>query len=74
MPSVKVWFSMISFEMNMFDPKEYDVMVRNELRGEIRFIDGKYRLVVFLGNYKSSSTHSTLEGAYDTARELLDKY
>ena len=58
----------------MFDPKEYDVMVRNELRGEIRFIDGKYRLVVFLGNYKSSSTHSTLEGAYDTARELLDKY
>jgi hypothetical protein len=65
---------MISFEMNMFEPNEYDVMVRNELRGEIRFIDGKYRLVVFLGNYKSSSTHSTLEGAYDTARELLDKY
>nr|DAQ10665.1 MAG TPA: hypothetical protein [Caudoviricetes sp.] len=60
--------------MNMFEPNEYDVMVRNELRGEIRFIDGKYRLVVFLGNYKSSSTHSTLEGAYDTARELLDKY
>ena len=58
----------------MFEPNEYDVMVRNELRGEIRFIDGKYRLVVFLGNYKSSSTHSTLEGAYDTARELLDKY
>lgn len=65
---------MISFEMNMFEPNEYDVMVRNELRGEIRFIDGKYRLVVFLGNYKSSSTHSPLEGAYDTARELLDKY
>ena len=64
---------MISFEMNMFEPNEYDVMVRNELRGEIRFIDGKYRLVVFLGNYKSSSIHSTLEGAYDTARELLDK-
>lgn len=65
---------MISFEMNMFNPDEYDVIVGSELRGEIRFIDGKYRLVVFLGNYKSSSTHSTLEGAYDTARELLDKY
>ena len=63
---------MISFEMNMFEPNEYDVMVGNELREEIRFIDGKYRLVVFLGNYKSSSTHSTLEGAYDTARELLN--
>ena len=64
---------MISFEMNMFEPNEYDVMVESELRGEIRFIEGKYRLIVFLGNYKSSSTHSTLEGAYDTARELLDK-
>ncbi len=57
----------------MFEPNEYDVMVGSELRGEIRFIEGKYRLIVFLGNYKSSSTHSTLEGAYDTARELLDK-
>ena len=64
---------MISFEMSMFEPNEYDVMVGSELRGEIRFIEGKYRLIVFLGNYKSSSTHSTLEGAYDTARELLDK-
>lgn len=64
---------MISFETNMFEPNEYDVMVGSELRGEIRFIEGKYRLVVFLGNYKNSSTHSTLEGAYDTARELLDK-
>lgn len=64
---------MISFEMNMFEPNEYDVMVGSELRGEIRFIEGKYRLIVFLGNYKSSSTHSTLEGAYDTAIELLDK-
>jgi hypothetical protein len=64
---------MISFEMNMFEPNEYDVMVGSELRGEIRFIEEKYRLIVFLGNYKSSSTHSTLEGAYDTARELLDK-
>ena len=63
---------MISFEMNMFEPNEYDVRVGSELRGEIRFIDGKYRLVVFLGNYKSSSTHSTLEGAFDTARELLN--
>ena len=72
MPSVRVWFSMISFEMNMFEPNEYDVMVGNELRGEIRFIDGKYRLVVFLGNYKSSSIHSTLEDAYDTAIELLN--
>ena len=56
----------------MFEPNEYDVMVGSELRLEIRFIDGKYRLVVFLGNYKSSSTHSTLEGAFDTARELLN--
>lgn len=63
---------MISFEMSMFNPNEYDVMVGFELKGEIRFIDGKYRLIVFLGNYKSSSTHSTLEGAYDTARELLN--
>ena len=63
---------MISFEMNMFEPNEYDVMVESELRGEIRFLDGKYRLIVFLGNYKSSSTHSTLEDAYDTARELLN--
>ena len=65
---------MLSLIENMFDDTEFDVMVGSELRGEIRFIDGKYRLVVFLGNYKSSSTHSTLEGAYDTARELLDKY
>ena len=65
---------MLSLIENMFDVTEFDVMVGSELRGEIRFIDGKYRLVVFLGNYKSSSTHSTLEGAYDTARELLDKY
>lgn len=57
----------------MFNPNEYDVMVGFELKGEIRFIDGKYRLIVFLGNYKSSSIHSTLEGAFDTARELLDK-
>lgn len=57
----------------MFNPNEYDVMVGFELKGEIRFIDKKYRLVVFLGNYKSSSIHSTLEGAFDTARELLDK-
>lgn len=63
---------MLSLIENMFDDTEFDVMVGNELRGEIRFIDGKYRLVVFLGNYKSSSTHSTLEGAYDTARELLN--
>lgn len=65
---------MLSLIENMFDDTEFDVMVGSELKGEIRFIDGKYRLVVFLGNYKSSSTHSTLEGAYDTARELLDKY
>ena len=57
----------------MFNPNEYDVMVGSELKGEIKFIDGKYRLIVSLGNYKSSSIHSTLEGAYDTARELLDK-
>lgn len=63
---------MISFEMSMFDYNEYDVMVGFELRGEIRFIDGKYRLVVFIGNYKSSSIHSTLEDAFDTARELLN--
>ena len=64
---------MLSLIENMFDDTEFDVMVGSELSGEIRFIDGKYRLVVFLGNYKSSSIHSTLEGAYDTARELLDK-
>ena len=63
---------MLSLIENMFDDTEFDVMVGSELRGEIRFIDGKYRLIVFLGNYKSSSTHSTLEGAYDTARELLN--
>lgn len=65
---------MLSLIENMFDDTEFDVMVGSELRGEIRFIDGKYRLIVFLGNYKSSSTHSKLEDAYDTARELLDKY
>ncbi len=63
---------MLSLIENMFDDTEFDVMVGNELRGEIRFIDGKYRLVVFLGNYKSSSTHSNLKDAYDTARELLN--
>ncbi len=63
---------MLSLIENMFDDTEFDVMVGSELRGEIRFIDGKYRLIVFLGNYKSSSTHSTLEDAYDTARELLN--
>ena len=56
----------------MFEPNEYDVMVGNELKGEIRFIDGKYRLVVFLGIYRSGSTHSNLKDAYDTARELLN--
>ena len=64
---------MLSLIENMFDDTEFDVMVGSELRGEIRFIDGKYRLVVFLGNYKSSSTHSNLKDAYDTARELLNK-
>lgn len=63
---------MLSLIENMFDDTEFDVMVGSELRGEIRFIDGKYRLVVFLGNYKSSSTHSNLKDAYDTARELLN--
>lgn len=63
---------MLSLIENMFDDTEFDVMVGNELRGEIRFIDGKYRLIVFLGNYKSSSTHSNLKDAYDTARELLN--
>ena len=62
---------MLSLIENMFDDTEFDVMVGSELRGEIRFIDGKYRLIVFLGNYKSSSTHSNLKDAYDTARELL---
>lgn len=64
---------MLSLIENMFDDTEFDVMVGNELRGEIRFIDGKYRLVVFLGNYKSSSTHHSLEDAYETALELLEK-
>ena len=64
---------MLSLIENMFDDTEFDVMVGSELRGEIRFVDGKYRLVVFLGNYKSSSSHSTLEAAYDTAIELLNK-
>lgn len=63
---------MLSLIENMFDDTEFDVMVGSELRGEIRFIDGKYRLIVFLGNYKSSSTHSNLKDAYDTARELLN--
>ena len=63
---------MLSLIENMFDDTEFDVMVGSEFRGEIRFIDGKYRLVVFLGNYKSSSTHSNLKDAYDTARELLN--
>lgn len=63
---------MLSLIENMFDDTEFDVMVGNELRGEIRFIDGKYRLIVFLGNYKSSSTHSNLKDAYDTAKELLN--
>lgn len=63
---------MLSLIENMFDDTEFDVMVGSELRGEIRFIDGKYRLVVFLRNYKSSSTHSNLKDAYDTARELLN--
>ena len=64
---------MLSLIENMFDDTEFDVMVGNELKGEIRFIDGKYRLVVFLGNYKSSSTHHSLEDAYETALELLEK-
>lgn len=63
---------MLSLIENMFDDTEFDVMVGSELRGEIRFIDGKCRLIVFLGNYKSSSTHSNLKDAYDTARELLN--
>ncbi len=52
----------------MFEPNEYDVMVGSELRGEIKFIDGKYRLVLFLGNKKSCSIHSTQEAANDTPR------
>lgn len=54
----------------MFDSTEFDVMKNTELVGTIKVL---YHLVVTNGIYKSSSTHHSLEDAYETALELLEK-
>jgi hypothetical protein len=64
---------MISLLENMFDSTEFDVMKSTELVGTIKVLNGKYHLVVTNGIYKSSSTHHSLEDAYETALELLEK-
>jgi hypothetical protein len=64
---------MISLIENLFDSTEFDLMNNTETVGTIKFLNGKYHLSVINGMYKSSSTHHSLEDAYETALELLEK-
>ena len=63
---------MISLIENLFDSTEFDLMNNTETVGTIKFLNGKYHLSVINGIYKSS-THHSLEDAYETALELLEK-
>ena len=60
---------------NMFDDTEFDVIQNSEIVGSVKFKNGKYLLSVQMkgSKYSSRSTHKTLEAAFNTAVELLEK-
>ena len=66
---------MLSLIENMFDDTEFDVIQNSEIVGSVKFINGKYFLSVQMkgSKYSSRSIHKTLETAFNTAVELLEK-
>lgn len=66
---------MLSLIENMFDATEFDVIQNSEIVGSVKFKNGKYLLSVQMkgSKYSSKSTHKTLEAAFNTAVELLEK-
>ena len=66
---------MLSIIENMFDDTEFDVIQNSEIVGSVKFKNGKYLLSVQMkgSKYSSRSTHKTLEAAFNTAVELLEK-
>ena len=66
---------MLSLIENMFDDTEFDVIQNSEIVGSVKFKNGKYLLSVQMkgSKYSSRSTHKTLEDAFNTAVELLEK-
>ena len=66
---------MLSLIENMFDDTEFDVIQNSEIVGSVKFKNGKYLLSVQMkgSKYSSRSTHKTLEAAFNTAGELLEK-
>lgn len=66
---------MLSIIENMFDDTEFDVIQNSEVVGSVKFKNGKYFLSVQMkgSKYSSRSTHKTLEAAFNTAVELLEK-
>lgn len=66
---------MLSLIENMFDDTEFDVLQNSEIVGSVKFINGRYFLSVQMkgSKYLSRSTHKTLEAAFNTAVELLEK-
>ena len=66
---------MLSLIENMLDDTEFDVIQNSEIVGSVKFKNGKYLLSVQMkgSKYSSRSTHKTLEAAFNTAVELLEK-
>ena len=66
---------MLSLIENMFDDTEFDLIQNSEIVGSVKFKNGKYLLSVQMkgSKYSSRSTHKTLEAAFNTAVELLEK-
>lgn len=66
---------MLSLIENMFDDTEFDLLKNTEIVGSVKFKNGKYLLSVQVKGckYSSRSTHKTLEAAFNTAVELLEK-
>lgn len=66
---------MLSLIENMFDDTEFDVIQNSEIVGSVKFKNGKYLLSIQMkgSKYSSRSTHKTLEAAFNTAVELLEK-
>lgn len=66
---------MLSLIENMFDDTEFDVIQNSDIVGSVKFKNGKYLLSVQMkgSKYSSRSTHKTLEAAFNTAVELLEK-
>ena len=66
---------MLSLIENMFDDTEFDLLQNTEIVGSVKFKNGKYLLSVQMkgSKYSSRSTHKTLEAAFNTAVELLEK-